>query len=88
HVIISQDAYLCGATHDYNDAQFTYLAKPIAIEPYAWICARAVVMPGVTVHEGAVLGLGSVATRNLEAWSVYAGMPAKFINNRAKDIAS
>ena len=84
HAIISQDAYLCGATHDHNDPRFTFVAKPIVIGAYAWVCARAVVMPGITIHDGAILGLGSVATRNLEPWSIYAGLPARFIKKRIK----
>ena len=43
---------------------------------YAWICARACVAPGVKVGEGAVLGLASIATRDLEPWGVYGGAPA------------
>jgi putative colanic acid biosynthesis acetyltransferase WcaF len=39
---------------------------------------------GVTVGEGAVLGLGSVASKNLEPWTVYAGLPAKKIKERKK----
>lgn len=84
HAIVSQHAYLCGATHDYNDPAFPFVASPIVLEAYSWVCARATVMPGVTLHEGAILGLGSVATRNLEPWSVYAGLPAKFIKNRQR----
>ena len=49
---------------------------------YAWICARACVAPGVNVGEGAVLGLGSVATRDLSPWIVYAGNPAAPIKER------
>jgi putative colanic acid biosynthesis acetyltransferase WcaF len=52
------------------------------IGSYAWVCARASVAPGVNVGEGAVLGLGSVATRNLEPWTVYAGVPAVKVKDR------
>jgi putative colanic acid biosynthesis acetyltransferase WcaF len=51
---------------------------------YAWICARASVAPGIDVGEGAVLGLGSVATRNLEPWTVYAGTPAVKVKERRR----
>ena len=54
------------------------------IGPYAWICARASVAPGVNVAEGAVLGLASVATRNLEPWCVYAGSPATKVKERQR----
>lgn len=82
HVILSQDSYLCGATHDYNDAAFPLLAYRMQVGAHAWICARASVAPGVRVGEGAVLGLGSVATRDLEPWTVYTGHPAQAICKR------
>ncbi len=84
HVILSQDCYLCGATHDYNDPAFPLTAFRMNIDRYAWICARAMVAPGVRVGEGAVLGLGSVATRDLQPWTVYGGNPAVPIRNRVQ----
>lgn len=84
HAIISQQAFVCTATHDMDDPGFPMTATPISIGAYAWICARACVLPGVTIGEGAVLGLCSVATKNLEAWQVYAGNPAKRIKSRRR----
>jgi putative colanic acid biosynthesis acetyltransferase WcaF len=80
--IISQDAYLCGATHDYQSPEFTYITKPIETEAQVWICARAMVLPGVRCKEGSVLGAGAVATKSLEAWTVYAGNPAVEVRKR------
>lgn len=82
HAILSQDAYLCGATHDYNVAEFTYLKREIVLEPYSWVCAKAVVLPGVRCKMGSVLGAASVTSRDLDPWSVYAGNPAKFVKAR------
>jgi putative colanic acid biosynthesis acetyltransferase WcaF len=82
HAILSQEAYLCGATHDYDDPAFPLIAYAMNIGAYAWVCARASVAPGVNIGEGAVLGLGSVATRSLEAWTVYAGVPAVKVKER------
>jgi putative colanic acid biosynthesis acetyltransferase WcaF len=82
HAVLSQSAYLCGATHDFDDPGFPLLAYVMEVGPYAWICARACVAPGVKVGEGAVLGLASVATRDLEAWGVYAGSPASKVKER------
>ncbi len=84
HAILSQDAYVCGATHDYDDAGFPLLAYAMSIGAYAWVCARASVAPGVNIGDGAVLGLGSVATRSLEAWTVYAGSPAVKVKDRQR----
>lgn len=82
HCTISQEAYLCGASHDYSDPGFTLVLAPITIGAYAWICARAAVQHGVHVGDGAVLGLGCVATKDLEPWTVYAGVPARIIKRR------
>jgi putative colanic acid biosynthesis acetyltransferase WcaF len=54
------------------------------IGAYAWVCARAMVGPGVQIGEGAVLGLGSVATRDLEPWTVYGGNPAQPLRTRQR----
>lgn len=86
HVILSQGAYLCGATHDLDDPGFPLLAYAMEFGAYSWICARACVGPGVSVGEGAVLGLASVATRDLEAWGVYAGAPAVRVRARRLEI--
>jgi putative colanic acid biosynthesis acetyltransferase WcaF len=84
HAILSQDAYVCAATHDYDDPAFPLIAYAMNIGAYAWVCARASVAPGVHMGEGAVLGLGSVATRNLDAWTVYAGTPAIKVKERQR----
>jgi len=84
HAILSQDAFLCGATHDYDDPRFPLLAYAMEFGAYSWVCARAIVSPGVSLAEGAVLGLGSVATRDLEPWTVYAGMPAQKVKERRR----
>jgi putative colanic acid biosynthesis acetyltransferase WcaF len=84
HAIVSQGAYVCGATHDFNDPAFPLLAYTMTIGAYSWICARASVGPGVNVGEGAVLGLASVATRDLEPWTVYGGSPAVKVKDRVR----
>ena len=88
HAIVSQGAYICGATHDFNDPRFPLLAYSAVVGPYAWVCARAIVSPGVNLGEGAVLGLASVATRDLEPWGVYAGVPAVKVKARTRTFGS
>ena len=83
HAVVSQGAYLCGASHDYNDPAFPMIARPIVIGPYAWICARSTVQMGVTVGDGAVLALGGIATEDLAPWTVYGGIPARRIGTRS-----
>jgi putative colanic acid biosynthesis acetyltransferase WcaF len=81
---ISRGAFLCGATLDYARAEMQPVLAPIAVGRYAWIAARACVMMGVSVGNGAVLGLGSIATRDLEGWVVYAGAPARPVRPRPR----
>jgi len=82
HAIVSQYAYLCGATHDYEDPMFPLISFPTTLGAYSWVCARSTVMPNVNLGEGAILALGSVATRDLKPWTIYAGVPAKPVKAR------
>lgn len=80
--VVSQYAFLCAATHDYEDPRFPLVTAPITIEDDAWICADVFVGPGVAVGEGAVVGARSSVFRDVPAWSVVAGSPARFIKPR------
>lgn len=84
HAIVSQGAYIRGATHDFDDPAFPLLAYSMQVGVYAWVCAKACVSRGVNVGEGAVLGLASVATRDLEPWGVNAGAPAVKVKDRKR----
>ena len=76
HCCISQGVYLCTGNHDWGDRNFALSTAPIYIESGSWIAARASIAAGVRVGQGAVLGLGSVATRSLEPMTIYIGNPA------------
>ncbi len=80
--IVSQQAMLCTATHDYNDPEFRLITRPILIGAHAWIGARAFVGPGVTVGDGAVVGAASAVFRSVEDWTVVGGNPAQVLKKR------
>jgi putative colanic acid biosynthesis acetyltransferase WcaF len=82
HVIISQGAFICGASHDFNLPDFPMESKAIVLKSHAWVCARAIVLPGVTLEEGAVLGAGAVTSRNLGRLTINAGNPSKVVGMR------
>jgi putative colanic acid biosynthesis acetyltransferase WcaF len=82
YAIVSQQAYVCTATHDLEDAAFPMIVAPISLGRRAWVCARACVLPGVSLADGAVLGLAGVATKKLEPWQIYAGNPAQLLKRR------
>lgn len=81
-VMISQYAHLCGGTHDHNKAALPLLRTPITIESDAWIAADSYVGPNVTVRRGAVLGARSSAFKDLPAWTVCIGNPARPVKQR------
>jgi putative colanic acid biosynthesis acetyltransferase WcaF len=82
-VTVSHGAHLCAGTHDYTRPDFRLIQPPIRIEDQAWICAEAFVGPGVVIGQGAVVGARAVVTRNVEAWQVVAGNPAREIGRRS-----
>jgi putative colanic acid biosynthesis acetyltransferase WcaF len=81
---ISQAAYLCTGSHNWSKETFDLVTKPIVIEDGAWICAKATIGPGVRVGEGAVLALGSVATRNLDPWMRHSTLQTETVKRRRK----
>lgn len=85
HVTISQRAHLCAGTHDYTCANMPLLRPPIVIGDQAWVCADAFLGPGVIIGEGAVVGARAVANRDVAAWSVVAGNPARHLKSRTLD---
>jgi len=85
YAIVSQEAYVCTATHDFDDPAFPMVVAPITLGARAWVCARACVLPGISIGDGAVLGLAAVATRDLEPWQVYAGNPARKLKTRRRE---
>ena len=82
HCCISQGAYLCSGNHDWAAVAFDLRAEPIRICDSVWIGARSVVAPGVTIGEGSILALGSIATRTTPAWTINSGNPAKPVRSR------
>lgn len=56
---------------------------PVSIGADVWIGAQCVILPGVTIGEGAVIAAGSVVTRDVPAFCIAAGVPAKIIRERS-----
>ena len=85
NVVISQGAIILTGNHDYKTQNFSLITGGILIEEGAWIGAGAIVNQGITIGSHAVLTAGSVATGNLEPYSIYQGNPA--IKVRARIIS-
>lgn len=82
NIVVSQDSYLCTASHDISSRTMALVTKPIVINDNVWIAAKASIMPGVAIGEGAVIAATSTVVKDVESWSVVGGNPAKFIKKR------
>jgi len=79
---VSQYAILCTASHDISSPNMQLTSSAIVLEDQSWVSAGAFIGPGVMVCEGAVVGAMSVVTKDIEAWTVHAGNPARMIKQR------
>jgi len=77
--IVSQNAYLCTASHDHRLESFPLITAPIRLGARAWVAARAIVLMGISLGDGAVAAAGSVVTRDIPAGCVAAGNPARIV---------
>ena len=82
NVCISQGAMLLCGNHNYKKTTFDLMVGDITLRQGAWIGARSVVCPGITVGSHAVLSVGSVATQSLEDYTIYQGNPAMPVKKR------
>jgi putative colanic acid biosynthesis acetyltransferase WcaF len=76
NVTLSQGCLLLTGTHDHTKTSFDFLSHPIILEDGVWVGAKAVVYGGVTCGTHSILGIGSVAEKDLEPYTIYKGNPA------------
>ncbi|WP_053989922.1 DapH/DapD/GlmU-related protein [Mangrovimonas sp. TPBH4] len=72
--------------HDRTDIPMAKQGKkvdnPVIIEDDVWLGRNVIVMPGIKIEKGSIIAAGAVVTKNVPAYTVYGGIPAKFIKNR------
>ncbi len=59
--------------------------KPVVIREFVWIGTNVMILPGVEIGEGAIIGIGSVITKDVPPLSIMLGNPAKIIYKRNKE---
>lgn len=79
---LSQGCMILSGNHDYTKSTFDLIVKEILIEDGVWIGAKAIVCNGVVCKDHSILTVGSVATKDLEASTIYQGNPAVKVKNR------
>lgn len=85
-VNISSEVAIWTGQHDLQSPDFAYVKSPVRIGNHAWLSFRSIILPGVTVGEGAVIAAGAVVTKDVPPYTVMAGIPAKPIGPRNKDL--
>ncbi len=88
NVMMGPDVLIYTTNHEFNNKnvpmqqQGYQLEKPVSIGNDVWIGARVIILPGVHIGDGVVIGAGTVVTKDIPAYSVCVGNPAKVVKER------
>jgi acetyltransferase-like isoleucine patch superfamily enzyme len=86
NVNFSSEVALWTLQHDPQSPTFEMEGGSIVIEDEAWISFRATILPGVRIGRGAVVAAGAVVTKDVPAYAIVGGVPAKVIGERTRDL--
>lgn len=86
NVSVSHNVSIMSGSHDCNSVNFRGRFLPIRIDDYVWIGTGAIILQGVTIGKGAVVCAGAVVTKDVDPYDVVAGIPAKTIKQRNKEL--
>jgi len=79
---VAQHAYLCGGTHDFSTFESPLIVGEIVIGEHAFIGVKAMILPGIIIGKQAVIGAGSVVTKDMPEGMICVGNPCKPIKPR------
>lgn len=82
HVAVGPNTIFFAAGHDASKLSLPDTAGTIRVCSNVWIGGNSTILQGVTIGEGAVVAAGSVVTRDVEPYTIVAGVPAKKIKDR------
>jgi putative colanic acid biosynthesis acetyltransferase WcaF len=82
NVTLSYRSHVCAGSHDLNDPTLPLLKPPVTIEDGVWAGTDAFIGPGVTIGRGAVVGARAVVVKDVQAFDIVAGNPARVIGRR------
>ena len=86
NVSVSEGVMLLTAEHDPQSPSFDLCGAPILVGDHVFLGARAIVLPGVHLAEGSVVAAGAVVTRDVPAYAIVAGVPARTIGQRTSEL--
>ena len=82
HTDIASEVMIYNEEHDIDDPEFKATGEEVIIGNYVFIGPRAIILPGVSVGDNAVIAAGAVVTKDVSKGEVVGGVPAKKIRNR------
>jgi acetyltransferase-like isoleucine patch superfamily enzyme len=86
NVSLSAEVTILTADHDIQSPSFAGREKPVVIGDRVFVGTRAMILPGVTLGEGAVVAAGAIVTKDVAPYTIVAGIPAKPIGERSRDL--
>jgi acetyltransferase-like isoleucine patch superfamily enzyme len=86
YVNFSSEVMIWTLQHDYNSPTFADKGGKVVIGDRAWLSCRSIILPGVTIGEGAVVAAGAVVTKDVAPYTIVGGIPAKEIGKRNRDL--
>jgi maltose O-acetyltransferase len=86
NISISPEVYIVSMEHDPNHPMFATRGEVVTVDDHVWIGSRAMILPGVHIGEGAVVAAAAVVTKDVEPYQIVAGVPARPIGERARQI--
>ena len=85
HVMMGPECLIYTTNHNFDKDKVKFdgntEVEPVIIGEYAWLGARVIILPGVKIGKGAIIGAGSVVTKDVPDYHVAAGNPAKVVKN-------
>lgn len=93
-VLMASYVYITDHDHDFSDpfdppvSNQRLVSSPTRIEDFVWLGERVMVLKGVTIGERSVIGAGSIVTKDIPAFSVAVGSPARVIQRYDHDLKS
>jgi acetyltransferase-like isoleucine patch superfamily enzyme len=86
NVNISAEAAIWTSEHDVQSPTFAMTRGAILIEDRVWVSFRSIILPGVRLGEGCIVAAGAVVTASVPPFSVAAGVPAKIVGLRNRNL--
>lgn len=89
HVMLAPYVAIYTNTHEHAQIDIPMVmagdteTKPVILENNVWLGRNVVVLPGITIGEGAIVGANAVVTKNVAPYTIVGGIPAKEIRKRS-----